>query len=369
MDRAAEAVVTFLVNAAWQSAAIASIGLAVSRLLHRAPASLRFWLAALTLMAAAGSPLMTLVPRSQPHLTRAVSARAAPDSFSAQPAPPPAVRATVNRGVANIITILYFTGLLLAAARLGFAAFRTRRLLSRLQPFADGIRISSDIVSPITIGSTILIPRSLRNSDLLPAAIAHERAHVRRRDFAVNAILQLIALPLWFHPLAMLLRREIAELRELACDEEAAAQSSPQAYAMALVRIASISARRDFALGMASTSIERRVRLLRTSTPRSRRATIAAIAAIITVPIALFAACSRTSIAPSIASPTLSGRWTLVKSESDFRAVVPHDYDAFTQSIAQDALSLLDFGIVTLHARSKPLSSYLLLWHVRIALQ
>ena len=337
MDRAAEAVVTFLVNAAWQSAAIASIGIAISRLLHRAPASLRFWLAALTLMAAVGSPLMTLVPRSQPHHIGVVSAQATSDSVVPQAAPLPPIRATVDRRVADIVTMLYFAGLLLAVARLGLAAFRTRRLLSGLQPSADGIRISSDIVSPITIGSTILIPRSLENSDLLPAAIAHEHAHVRRRDFAVNAILQLIALPLWFHPLAMLLRREIAELRELACDEEAAGQSSPQAYAMALVRIASMSARRDFALGMASTSIERRVTLLRTSPPRSRRATIAAIVAIAIVPIALFAACSRTSIAPSIAGSTLSGRWTLVKSESDFRAVVPHEYDFFTQSIAQDA--------------------------------
>ena len=341
MDRAAEAVVTFAANAAWQSALIALTGIAISRMLHRAPASLRFRLAALTLIAAIGSPLMTLVPRSQPRLTRVASASQATDrSVFVQPATLSPVRATVNRNVANFVTIIYFAGLLLAAARLAFAAFRTRRLLAGSQPFADGIRISDGIVSPITIGTTIVIPRSLEHSDLLPAAIAHERAHVRRRDFAINAILQFAALPLWFHPLAMLLRREIAELRELACDEEAAGESSPQAYATALVRIASITARRDFALGMASTTIERRVALLRLAPPRSRAATVAAIAAIISVPIALFAACSRTSIAPSIASPTLSGRWTLVKSQSDFRAMMPRAYDAFTQSIAQDARGL-----------------------------
>jgi len=340
VDRAAEAVVTFVVNATWQSAVIALTGMAISRLLHRAPASLRFWLAALTLIAAVASPLMTLVPRSQPHLTRIASARITPDLVSVQPAPLSPVRATVNRGVANIVTMIYAAGLLLAALRLCFAALRTRHLLASSHPFADGIRISNDIVSPVTIGMTILIPRSLENSDLLPAAIAHERAHVRRHDFPVNAILQLAALPLWFHPLAMLLRREIAELRELACDEEAAGESSPQAYAMALVRIASMSARRDFALGMASTSIERRVKLLRASPPRSRTATLAAIVAIITVPIALFAACSRRSIAPSIAGSTLSGRWSLVKSQSDFGAVVPNAYDSYTQSIVQDARSI-----------------------------
>ncbi|HEY4642431.1 MAG TPA: M56 family metallopeptidase, partial [Thermoanaerobaculia bacterium] len=203
--------------------------------------------------------------------------------------------------------------------------------------FAEGIRISDDVVSPVTIGATILIPRSLDGSDLLAAAIAHERAHVRRHDFAVNAILQLAALPIWFHPAAIFLRREIAELRELACDEEAAGQSSPRAYAAALVRIAAMSARRDFALGMASTSIERRVSLLRQPAPRSRVVSIAAIITIAILPLALFAACSRTSIAPAIAGSTLDGNWTLIASESDFRMMAPHSYDTYTQSIAQDA--------------------------------
>jgi beta-lactamase regulating signal transducer with metallopeptidase domain len=336
VDRLAEAVVTFAVNAAWQSAVIALIGIGIARLLHRAPAALRFWLVALTLIAAVGSPLTTIVPRSQPRIARVASVSAAAADSFVQPTPLSPLRPSVNRRAADIVTIVYFTGLLLAALRLAFAGFRTRRLLIHSQPFADGIRISDAIASPVTIGTTIVIPRSLEGSDLLPAAIAHERAHVRRRDFAVNAFLQLAALPLWFHPFTMLLRRELAELRELACDEEAAGQSSPRAYASALVRIASMSARRDFALGMASTSIERRVMLLRQPPSRSRAAAFAAIVATVVVPIALFAACSRTSIAPAIATPTLSGRWTLNQSQSDFRAMVPNAYDSFTQSIAQD---------------------------------
>jgi beta-lactamase regulating signal transducer with metallopeptidase domain len=120
---------------------------------------------------------------------------------------------------------------LLAAVRLLVAGGRTRRLLARSRPFAEGVRISDDVASPVTIGKTILLPRSLAGSELLPAAMAHERAHVRRHDFAWNALLQIAALPLWFHPIAALLRRAIAELRELACDEEAARQSSPRAYA------------------------------------------------------------------------------------------------------------------------------------------
>jgi beta-lactamase regulating signal transducer with metallopeptidase domain len=338
MDRIAEAVVTFVINAAWQSAVIALIGIGAARLLRRASARLRFLLVALTLIAAVAAPVMTLVPRNQVRRASDVSISNETGAAVATPlASLPFVRPSLNRRSAEIVTILYVAGLLLAAARLLVAARRTRRLLARSQASADGIRISDDLVSPVTIAATILIPRSLAGSDLLAAAIAHERAHVRRHDFAVNAVLQLAALPLWFHPAAVFLRREIAELRELACDEDAAGESSPRAYAAALVRIASITARRDFALGISSTSIERRVSVLRDSLPQSRVASVAAIACIAMLPLSLFAACSRTSIAPAIAGSTLEGNWTLIASQSDFRMMAPRSYDAYTQSIAHDA--------------------------------
>jgi len=338
MDRVAEAVVTFVINAAWQSAAIALIGIGAARLLRRAPARLRFPLLALTLIAAVAAPATTLIPRSAPGTTLMASTSAGTAATIAiQREPLSPMRPSLNLRSAEIVAIVYAIGLLLAAARLIAAAQRTRRLLATSHPFANDIRISDEIASPVTIGATILIPRMLVISDLLDPAIAHERAHVRRRDFAVNAFLQLMALPVWFHPAAFFLRREIAELRELACDEEAAGQSSPRAYAAALVRIASMTAPRDFALGMSSTSIERRVSLLRNPFPRSQAISIAAIMAIAILPPALFAACSRTSIAPAIAGPRLDGNWKLVPAESDFHMMVPSSYDAFTQSIVQNA--------------------------------
>src|SRR3954454_23755081 len=316
MDPIAETVVTFVINAAWQSAVIALIGIGAARLLRRAPARLRFLLTALTLVAAVAAPIMTLAPPHQIRTTRAIStSNSTGNTIAIQHEPVAPMRPSLNRRAAEIVTIIYVAGLLLAAARLLVAARRTRRLLANSQSFATGIRICDGVVSPVTIGATILIPRALVGSDLLDAAIAHERAHVRRRDFAVNAFLQLAALPLWFHPAALFLRREIAELRELACDAEAAGESSPRAYAAALVRIASMTARRDFAVGMSSTSIERRVALLRKPQPRSRAASAAAIVARAILPLALVAACSRTSIAPAIAGLTLDGNWTLVAAQ------------------------------------------------------
>jgi len=338
MERIAETVVTFVANAAWQTTVIALAGIVVARLLRRAPAHLRFRLVALTLVAAVAAPVMTIIPRIQPTLPRIKQVASPLNDIVLSPHTAViAVQPTVNRSAASVIAIIYLAGALLAAFRLLQAARRTRRLLAASHPFEDGVRISDDITSPVTIGGTILLPRSLEGSELLPAALAHEQTHVRRRDFAMNALLQLLALPLWFHPMAVLLRREIAELRELACDEEAARQSSPRAYAAALVRIASMSAHGDFALGMASTPIERRVAVLHQSRTHSRAITILAIIAIAIIPLALFAACSRTSITPAIARPALSGKWTIVTSESNFGANVPPGYQTFKQSIVQDA--------------------------------
>jgi len=337
VDRIAEVIVTFVVNAAWQTAAVALIGIGTARLLRRAPANLRFWLVVLTFVVAVASPVMTMVPRAEPGIPRLTQPAALSyENVLIQRAAIVAAQPTLNRSAAEVIAIIYLGGALFAAARLLAGGGRTRRLLALSLPFAEGVRISDDVASPVTIGKTILLPRALAGSELLPAALAHERAHVRRGDFAVNALLQVIALPLWFHPIAALLRREIAELREIACDEEAARQSSPRAYAAALVRIASMSVRGGFALGMASSSIERRVATLRRPPARSRTAAILAIVAIATVPLALFAACTRASITPAIARPTLNGRWSLVPSQSDFAMMVPHAYDAYTQSIAQD---------------------------------
>ena len=80
-ERIAEAVVTFVANAAWQTTVIALAGIAVSRLLRRAPAHLRFWLVALTLVAAVAAPVMT---RSGGMVPFAILANAATRGWATQ---------------------------------------------------------------------------------------------------------------------------------------------------------------------------------------------------------------------------------------------------------------------------------------------
>ena len=313
-----EIVVTFVINAAIQATLVAAIAIALSRMLRRAPARWRFNFVAIAIVIASTAPLVSLWPSSA-TLTR-VAPRAVPP---------------VKSSVAQIATIAYLAGLGLAATRLGRSAVRSRRLITNSRALRDNVRVSDDITSPATVGSFVLIPSSLAGSDLLDAALAHEMAHVRRHDFTTNALLEVIALPLYFHPAAMFLRRELAELREIACDAEAARQTSSRDYMSALVNLASLAARRQqLAVGMAGTSIERRLTALRAPLP-CRHASWIAAGVTFLMPFALFIACSRVSVSPAVAHESLCGVWKLVPQSSDFHEMQPSRFDDYTQWIAQ----------------------------------
>lgn len=309
MERATELLLSFVVNAAWQASVIAVAGLAVSRLVRGRP---RVHALALTLVACVAAPALTLLPRQA--LPRATAiAIAAP-----QVAP---------RG-AGVMGGLYLAGLLYVSARLALAAIRARRIAASSTEIHDRLRLSSAIGSPITIGRTVFLPPAVAgDSSLLAAALAHERAHVRHHDYFVHVALECLALPLYFHPLVALVRRALAEARELACDDEAASAFGAKEYAAALVRIASLAAppRAAMAMSMTRTAIERRLAALlhRPAQPRRRAAIL-----LIALPVVVAAACTRVNVSPAIAHATLCGRWSLVKMS-------PGRYDAFVQTIEQ----------------------------------
>jgi len=311
-------VIALVVNAAWQTTLIAVIAIALARFMS---ANARFIALSLALLAAVATPLVALLPRKT--LT--------PAPFGFPPMQPSG---------GSLLAIVYGTGLAIAILRFAARLVRARRLLATCTSAGKGIRVSDTVAAPLTIGRSIILPRVLleANDDtLIAAAIAHESAHIARRDYAAHLLLEVAALPLFFHPAIALLRRRLADAREIACDERAAAECGARAYAGALVRIASVAVRQPtFAMSMASTAIERRVALL--LKPR-RRWTLPLLAA--SVPILLVtAACNRWSVTPAVAGATLCGRWSLVRAASDFHHMVPPAYDEFTQLIAQGPHSI-----------------------------
>lgn len=107
------------------------------------------------------------------------------------------------------------------------------------------VLVSSRVPMPLTVGAlrpAIVLPTRLVESaspDLITAALGHEMAHVRRRDFGVNLALEVFCLPIAFHPGATWLRRGLRQAREQACDElVTSAVQDPQTYARALVTLA-----------------------------------------------------------------------------------------------------------------------------------
>lgn len=85
---------------------------------------------------------------------------------------------------------------------------------------------SSLVATPLTVGvisSRIILPLtwSAWDEDKLSAVLAHELAHVQRRDLLIALLARLNRCIFWFHPLAWWLERKLAVTAEHACDDAA----------------------------------------------------------------------------------------------------------------------------------------------------
>ena len=81
--------------------------------------------------------------------------------------------------------------------------------------------ISAEVDAPISFGwwrPCILLPAGV-SLNQLELILNHELAHLRRRDWLVNLLVQVIGAPFFFHPLFYLVRGRLAEVREHICDD------------------------------------------------------------------------------------------------------------------------------------------------------
>lgn len=114
---------------------------------------------------------------------------------------------------------------------------------------AAELGVSAMISGPVTVGirrRLLLIPPGLLEgvgAGDLEALLAHELAHMQRRDFAWNLAFGVLSLPVAWHPLIWAMRVRIAESRELICDAMAAeAADGREHYARSLLRLAALLA-------------------------------------------------------------------------------------------------------------------------------
>lgn len=123
---------------------------------------------------------------------------------------------------------IYSVGVLIDALRLVGGARRSAALAraARRTDLCDAVYESQDIAAPVTIGiitPKIILPEGWGQwpQDKLRAVLAHERAHVARRDPLWQFASRCNRAIFWFHPLAWWLERKVASKAEEACDDAA----------------------------------------------------------------------------------------------------------------------------------------------------
>ena len=186
-----------------------------------------------------------------------------------------------EQGATNWIAV--FKAILAACYAIGLAIFGGRLLLGlaaawRLVRSAESVELSpqqysstegtrvvqsAEVRVPLTVGwvrPTIVLPRDWKNWDepLLGAVLAHEQAHVQRRDPWVAIVAQVNCVLYWFHPVAWFLVRRLTVLAEAACDDAVIESLGDRTgYARHLLTIASRLAgrpRRVQPVGVAMTA-------------------------------------------------------------------------------------------------------------------
>lgn len=124
------------------------------------------------------------------------------------------------------------------------------RVVFPFDPELD-VRTSARVASPVTIGSSVLLPNNYSCWDgaTLRNVLSHERTHVRQKDFLIHALAGLHCALFWFNPFSWWLQRQLAELGEALSDCAAVEHAeSRTGYAEILLAFAT-RARRPLAAG------------------------------------------------------------------------------------------------------------------------
>ena len=249
------------------SVSLAAAAWMVHRMVDRPAVSYQLWLMVLlTLLVPAVVSLPVLPAEPMALLTTHAPAVGAPGVVLAEVAADPATGPQLGAFLQPGLAILWLVG---TVGLLGWTTVRTirfRRTLKRaLRPAPSWLRrqaaaVGRDLgltripelcttnarVTPMVWWSRakvrMLIPSFLLTdpgSEELRAILAHELAHVRRRDHLVRWLEWLACSVFWWNPVTWWARHQLRIAEELCCDQlaVAAGKSCPKIYAKALLRV------------------------------------------------------------------------------------------------------------------------------------
>jgi beta-lactamase regulating signal transducer with metallopeptidase domain len=289
----------FLIEMGWKSAAIAGGALLLAAMLRSRAAADRgavlkvavALLLALPAIALYAPALQIETPASTPAPAAAAAPTLAAPFVAIEAAPADdAMTAPAPAGdwddPSLLFFLLYAGGVLMVGGRLLAGLWTLRRwtrcaaevdapewraALARAGGDSLGIRLLAceEASSPLSWGLRrpviLLDPDTLRSPDEADSILAHEVAHVARRDWP-SLILSRIAVALfWFNPLVWRLDREVAQQAEEAADSDAAATVEPARYAQTLLdwaRLSGASALPANAIAAGEPGLSRRVRAI-----------------------------------------------------------------------------------------------------------
>lgn len=159
---------------------------------------------------------------------------------------------------------LYVGAMMFGVCRVGWAWCAARRLVQesrevtlageqrvvledygrRLRIRLPEVRESVEVSSPTIVGAAapvLLLPARFwaHGREEIRAALLHELAHVKRRDFLSNALCELAGVPVFWHPVTHWVQARVRRTREMICDQMAAEEMrSELGYARCLLTLA-----------------------------------------------------------------------------------------------------------------------------------
>jgi beta-lactamase regulating signal transducer with metallopeptidase domain/predicted nucleic acid-binding Zn-ribbon protein len=169
----------------------------------------------------------------------------------------------------DLVVPVYWIVCAVLLLRLAIGSALALRIWHRAEPASvlvdprANIRISEDLKTPVTIGSTIVLPESHTEWDQrkLHMVLAHERSHVHQFDFYLQMLAGVYAALFWFSPVGWWLKKELSDLGEAISDRAALAEAQSRAtYAEVLVEFAAMPRKALAGVAMArSSNIRRRI--------------------------------------------------------------------------------------------------------------
>jgi beta-lactamase regulating signal transducer with metallopeptidase domain len=272
---------------------------------------------------------------SQPNLPLAPHQIAAPATFHphhtsapatvpselgvlpAPKAPAPQAPALPTFSIYAAIALLYLAISALLLLRLVYGLVSAWLLWRSARPVSTDLsathdlrlRASASVSSPVTIGSSVLLPADFRSwdSEKLRIVLAHERSHVRQRDFYLQTLAGLYAAIVWFSPLGWWLKRQLSDLAEALSDRSGLEQAASRAsYAQILFEFAAAPRLTEIGVAMArSSNLSHRIeRLFNESAFRQAfTATRRTLVTALLVPVVLLAASTLVHVTAAAQTP------------------------------------------------------------------